>query len=787
MAGDQAREMRAKGIAAAKAGSKDEARQLLQQSVRLEPRNEAAWLWLASVARDSAERRFCLEQVISINPGNATAQQALDALTTGAISPTPMPPSSTSRADASAPSIRSLSGISPIKPLTPTTPASSSPFTNPPSSPRPLTPTPSTATFSAPVDAESSSVRLKRLPGAPAYTPTRRLSEQEIMAQPAGIPQPPPERITDAHKQIDRLMLELNEPLPNYTWTRKRGGRAGEGDIIVYRAYVTAGIVALLVILGVVSVFVYNTNADVRLIVSGPSATPTVTPSVTPTNTPGLTPTPSPTPQRSPTVTPTLPFDITPGDPYAPPRATAIYPRIEQREIVQAFNAIQAGQPESALPTLAAERENAPQFEPNPYYYEALAYLALDDADSALDTLQEAEGRLEERPNEELRFRPLIELGFAQAYWKQASDADAAGNTAAARDLLALVREYATAAREGDERLEEPYILLANADIIERDFDSAVSIIDEGLAVTTLRQNTRLIMTKAEAYYQQREFGLATYQAFLARTIDPATEPAYRLQIQIALDQNRPGQAVLYAQDYLYYYPGSTLAWQLLGDAHAREGSIDLALQTYTQGLAGETDDPASINMLVGRGRLYTERGRYDLAREDFTRALTLSDDDPTIQALRMEAAYRDGRYQIALEDVLALRGSGVVPDAQLDLLRGRALIDNASSNTEYNQAIGILTALDRTALDAASLAALNEYTARGQYALRNYTAAQTAIDAALTNGETGFRRFLRGQILEALGDRADARREYEWVVSWSQIVPFAFADEARERLDALG
>jgi Tfp pilus assembly protein PilF len=58
VASDQARELRARGIAAAKAGSKEEARQLLQQSVRIEPRNEAAWLWLASVARDAGRTQI---------------------------------------------------------------------------------------------------------------------------------------------------------------------------------------------------------------------------------------------------------------------------------------------------------------------------------------------------------------------------------------------------------------------------------------------------------------------------------------------------------------------------------------------------------------------------------------------------------------------------------------------------------------------------------------------------------------------------------------------------------
>ena len=76
---DDARELRQQGIREAKAGHKDEARELLQQSIRLDPDNEAAWLWLASVARDNRERVFCLEKLLEINPENDTARKALDA------------------------------------------------------------------------------------------------------------------------------------------------------------------------------------------------------------------------------------------------------------------------------------------------------------------------------------------------------------------------------------------------------------------------------------------------------------------------------------------------------------------------------------------------------------------------------------------------------------------------------------------------------------------------------------------------------------------------------------
>ncbi|MEZ4667625.1 MAG: hypothetical protein R3E39_06870 [Anaerolineae bacterium] len=58
MSSDQAKELRRQGIAAAKAGQADQARQFLQQSLRIEPRNEAAWLWLVSLAREQREKFF---------------------------------------------------------------------------------------------------------------------------------------------------------------------------------------------------------------------------------------------------------------------------------------------------------------------------------------------------------------------------------------------------------------------------------------------------------------------------------------------------------------------------------------------------------------------------------------------------------------------------------------------------------------------------------------------------------------------------------------------------------
>lgn len=80
MSQEQAIQFLQQGIAAAKAKRNEEARQLLQNAIKLNPGNETAWLWLSSVAKDQQERIFCLRQILQINPENDMAQKGLKAL-----------------------------------------------------------------------------------------------------------------------------------------------------------------------------------------------------------------------------------------------------------------------------------------------------------------------------------------------------------------------------------------------------------------------------------------------------------------------------------------------------------------------------------------------------------------------------------------------------------------------------------------------------------------------------------------------------------------------------------
>lgn len=79
------------GIAALKAGDKDRAFEFLVQALHNDQHNERAWLWLSGTVSDMAQRRYCLEWVLAINPQNAMAQKGLSSLPpdTGSSSPLP--------------------------------------------------------------------------------------------------------------------------------------------------------------------------------------------------------------------------------------------------------------------------------------------------------------------------------------------------------------------------------------------------------------------------------------------------------------------------------------------------------------------------------------------------------------------------------------------------------------------------------------------------------------------------------------------------------------------------
>lgn len=717
MSSEQARNLRRQGIAAAKAGQRDQGRMLLQQSLRLDPESEAAWIWLASLANDQRERLFCFQKVLELNPENETALQALEAM-----------------------------GIAPQQvaaaPQAPRAAAQQAP---------------------APVEAEPS-------------------------AASAGVPVPDAQRLSSLQAQAEEMVRQYQrapDRIEGVEWVSKSRRRAGERDSMYLRIYMIAAVIGVLAAVVIIGGLVVWNTPSLRGIVFAPTWTPTFTPTLTPTSTPGFTPTPSPTPELTLTPSPTIDPDIQQGLIEAPPLPTRIYPELVNRRLADALNLINRGEAQVALPTLVKERESTElSFDAAPYYYEALALMGVDDPQSALDRLREAESRLSEvRAEGDEGNKPLIDSGFAQVHLYLAQQAFAERDNAQGNDQLDAVELRAELAIENDPLLVPAYIALARRHQLDEDYDEALRVLNDALSNSQLKADVNLLVERGEVYFQQGEIDLAAQEAYTALYIDPTVEDAYLLQIKAALAQGDPGLAVIYAQNYLFFYPGSAEGYKLLGDARIAEGNTELALLAYDQALAAEDVTEATLPALMSRAQLAMQQRRYDQARQDYTQAFNLTD-DPEIRAQRMWAAFLAGNTGTALADAENLQGTGVVPDSEINLLRARILIDGADEDDadDLNEALGLLN----TTLPPEAQSIGDEYQARAQFLLGNYSDALREVDAALAAAETGSRRFLRGQVLEALERPDEAAREYEWVLTWSEVYPYPFVPQARSRLNAL-
>lgn len=76
-----------RAVLLAQNNDKAQARQLLIQILRQEPRYAQAWLWLSATVEADAERRACLERVLIIDPHNQVAQKGVAMLNSRKVEP----------------------------------------------------------------------------------------------------------------------------------------------------------------------------------------------------------------------------------------------------------------------------------------------------------------------------------------------------------------------------------------------------------------------------------------------------------------------------------------------------------------------------------------------------------------------------------------------------------------------------------------------------------------------------------------------------------------------------
>jgi tetratricopeptide (TPR) repeat protein len=457
---------------------------------------------------------------------------------------------------------------------------------------------------------------------------------------------------------------------------------------------------------------------------------------------------------------------------------TPVYPRISSGPLLQAVVRMDRQEYAQVLPTLESERAlTSSNFDPAPYYYEAIALVNTGDAERALRTMEEAQGRLEElRELDRQQAEPLVEAGLAYVY--AASGNYTASNAAADRALA------------GDARLRMPYQILAQNAMRVGDLQEAGDAIAEGLRGDP--GDVHLWILRGRLNLLRNQPADAQQDAYVALSIDPTSESAYLLQAQADMARGDYGLAVLHLQGYLFIYPGSIDGWTLLGDARTLEGNYDLAIEAYSQALNTENLLPVQAGALMQRAALYMRRHQYGLASEDYSAALRLDEDNAPAREGRAIAAYRAGRFGEAIEDIDALLDA--IPGRNdLRLLKAQALVEGANPRNESAFAAAMDDALDILAGNfpdqlntAAQQATALEYRARVLFNQEAYGDALNDLDKALQRVQTGSQHYWRGRVLEARGETEDALREYEWVRLWGQVYNYPFLADAITRLNNL-
>ncbi|MEE8391023.1 MAG: hypothetical protein V3S14_09545, partial [Anaerolineae bacterium] len=85
------------GIAAAKAGERQQARDLLLRVVEQDEENALAWLWLSSVMDSLKDQETCLTHVLSLDPQNQAATRGLETVRKKLQAQTPDPDNQATR------------------------------------------------------------------------------------------------------------------------------------------------------------------------------------------------------------------------------------------------------------------------------------------------------------------------------------------------------------------------------------------------------------------------------------------------------------------------------------------------------------------------------------------------------------------------------------------------------------------------------------------------------------------------------------------------------------------
>ncbi len=797
-------------LRAARGGQIELAQRAFREALKIDPRNETAWVGLATVTEAREDKLRILKKVLELNPENAQARQALVRLgvdiggtPTGEPAPTAEPePDSEEDEEIELPSLDDLrisdeppaespaTGVRSLRSLRQTEVASQT-ETSDPSEPDPLAP-------------------------APAFMPDA-LADMESMTIEevfAHLPQPPAGEdgipLPRSQHEIDELARQAQEQIraaraasqsADVTYEKKTSGRAGEWEYRRFVFQIGAGVASFALLILIVGAAIAFNNPDVQAVLFEPTSSPTATSTATPTSTPGVTNTPSPTPSASVTPQPTLPITITPenADPNFPPAPTEVYFSGISVDILveQAVRLIEQGRYDEAFNILREEATlalNTGDFAP--HYYLSYLYIVRDeDPDEAEAVLDEWRAEWGDSSRAEI-VQPQLRVAQARIDLLRAEDLLSSEDEeaqAAAEDLLQSVEEQLTEVVEfQDDNFADAYVLLAERHLLLGETQAAIDLLDTAI-LEHMYGSPTLRLQKARLLVAEGDYDEALYELETLLHIHPWQEAALAYQPEVALLANRPGLAVLYSQQYLLYYPGSATGWYWLGRAREAENKDSLALTAYERGLQAEETDPGIDLILRQRAELYARLGETRQALDDLERALERTD-DPALRLRRAEIAAAAGEYDLALEDLRDLEGSGVLADEVLLLHEADWLLQRADEG-DIDLALAIATDLrtDETLPDPlrddVQITLARAYLAQDDSASALEALERDDIAIDLTPEVHYLRARIFATRATQTGSTVDyeaALQEYELLLTLGQVVDYPFLEAAAEQYAAI-
>jgi tetratricopeptide (TPR) repeat protein len=726
-------------IAAARAGQKDEAKTLLIQVLKANPRSEQAWVWMSATVETEAERIHCLKQVLAINPDNQLAQKGLRSL--GALE----------EVSASEPEPESEPEPGPEPEPEPVPPPMPEMEPEPPYEPEPA-PEPEQALYEESEPAgpppepepffEPPPESFEPAPPVPVQEPPHphRTKLPPIPAPPApgGVPLVEDHMVARAQRTVDEILntvRQSEQPIDlGIDWaepeklrvTKRRGGI----DLRPSPMMLAIGAAVLLVaaIVYLTTRVIENAQRAQRLANITPSAVPSIMPTLYPTTTPRPTRTPTPD-SNQPVFEPTLPA----------PDA----PRGEKRY-------------QDALDFIEAARTVDDPVDS--YYYEAMSLIRL-------GRYSEAQDAVTAGIQHDESFAPLH---YAQGliYLENGADSRA--------------RQSFERAMETDPSYIDPRLALSDLYLNQGDVETALQT---ALDARDVRQyDVNVLVAISRAYLASDDVENAAAFANLAVHIDPGSAGAVVAQARGRLALGYYELAAIGLENYQEQVSeGNAEVWALLGEAYGKLNRADDAQVAYARAI--QLSDNAT-DALVGRGLFYLAEGRYELALDDLQQVIDDGVNTLVVQLGYGEAAFHLGDYDTARKVADAVLANN--PDnTQATLLAIQAATE---AEDDPDTIVGMVDAAlnAQPALTLEQQGTLYEARARALYRLERYFEAQSAMEQALFVAQTGTRHYYNGLITAQIGRLDQAILELEWVKALDQFYDYPFSADLDEALNEL-